>query len=683
MSLRASENQSSRRVLIGVCMILLAAGAAGHAWAASYGEIDLTNTAPTDIDMFGDILYVLDDAGWIYTYTGIEWDSSITLKLHANNVSPAGILAYDYDTIYVLDKQGMVFVYGTDPDVILLHPENNNPVAIAGYDDMVYVADSLARLYVYNVQPDGKWVYDSIIALPVPNVSPTALYVHDRIVHVAYVATGTVHVFEHTGSAWRVPYTISLEEPQASMDLSSQDGYVYVLDGSIVYKYDASGNPIIEYDIILPATDPAGISVFDGQFYILDGTHVYQSNTWDIVAEVSETSTPTGLFVHDDIGVYVSDDTSDAIYVNGTLSILLHPDNTNPSGITYQDDVAYVSDSSGHVYVYNVQPDGESTYESTIILYDGNQSPAGVTINNEILYVVDDTTHMIYGYAGKHWSLVGAIPLQDDNANPAGIASYGSRLYVVDGNSVVYSYVNTIDSWTWSHDIPLHSGNQDPVDISIVDGSIHVTDGAAGTLYTYDKTWDSTKLVMVNHTGQFGDGDPSYDINLHYENSNPLNTYLYNEALYVLDSNNIVYVYDLFDNMWFYSYQFSLEQYSIGLVGMAIDAGQMYIVDDDVVSVYRSLHGTSVDHTPAVRYQPISYTFTSGSTSSSSTNSGDTTPLADIPDEPASSDPIGGPVALMVVDQSRDVVQEKNTEGICANPYIYIQYWCQGHDPDN
>ena len=608
------------RGIIGVCAVLLAAGVAGQVWAASYVEITLTNTSPTDIDMFGGVLYVLDDTGLIYLYTGERRDLSATIQLNADNTSPAGIHVYDSDTIYVLDGQGMVYVYGTDPHAMPLHEENGNPVAMTGFDDAVYVADNSGELYVYTVQSDRKWAFDSTIALPVPHVSPSGIYVNNGIIHSAYVAADTVHVFPYD-TKWEAPYTISYESIN-SLDITSMGESIYVLKDSAVYEYDISGNPVIEYDIMTPAIDPAGISVFEGLFYILDGTNVHQSGTWDIVAAVSDSSLPTGLF-HDGISMYVVDDLSNAIYVNDTHTAHLHTDNAQPTGIAVHDNMAYVADSDGHVYMYNVQPSDMCAYSSAITLDDNNQSPSGVAVNNGILYIVDDLSYAIYGYTGNIWSLEGTIPLHDDNRNPTGMASYGSRLYVVDGDGTVYSYVNTIDSWIWAHDIPLHTENRDPVDISIVDGSIHVTDGVSNKLYTYDKTWDSTELYTANQTDQVSE---TYDIDLYFENNNPTDIRMYNGALYVLDSvDGIIYVYDQFGDKWIYSYHFSVDQYTAHPVGIAIDDGKLYVAYEDGISVYRALHGVSTDTVSADR-QPTFFASDSSGGSSSSTQSSVETP---------------------------------------------------------
>ena len=670
------------KLYITACLVLFAAGAMGHAWAASYVEIDLTNTSPVDIDVFDDILYVLDDTGWVYMYMGDEWDSSVTVILHTNNISPTGILAYDSSTIYVLDTQGMVYVYGADSDVILIHPENRDPVAISGYDNIVYVADGSGVLFVYTVQPNGEWAYDSSIRLPVPNVSPSAIYVHDGVIHTAYVAGSTAHVFAYNGAAWNVPFTLSLENPQASLAMTSIDNSVYVLDGLTVYEYDTDGNPVIEYGMVLPATDPMGISVFDGRFYILDGTHVYESERWHVVANVKDTSPPTGLSMHDGAVVCASDKMSGGVYVNSTHTRLLHSDNTHPSGVASHDNTAYVSDSDGHVYVYSVQS-GEWIYEFSILLDEHNRSPSGVTVNNGILYVVDNVTDTIYGYAGTQWYLAGTISLDRDNRDPAGIALYGSRLYVVDDNGVVHSYLNTIDNWSWAYDVPLHSENRGPVDISVSDGMIYVADNVHDGLYTYAKTWDDiaelstggvisditaynntlyvtttypnadTVIVVYdrtdtgwikshyidihnsgghpadvyvkNHTlmitdqgrGMYTLDDGSgqlYNIDLYSENKFPVDVNLYDDVLYVLDSvQNTIYVYDLFNETWFYTYHFPLSQYSVTPVGMTIDAGQMYVLDNDVVSVYYSRHaiptGTVSTTTPFIS----SYAFASPS----------------------------------------------------------------------
>ena len=693
-------------------MVLFAAGMIGQAWAASFAEIGLTNPNPTDIDMFGDVLYVLDDDGWIYLYTGESWsDSSTGIKLHADNASPVGILAYDYATIYVLDKQGMVFVYGADTYVIPIHPENVNPVAITGYNATAYVADASGQLFIYAVQPNGEWIYDSSITLAVPNVLPSAIYAQYGLFHAAYVAGSTVHVFEYDRK-WDVPFTISLENPRAGMDMTSLDDSIYVLKGYTIHEYDANGNPVIEYDIMLPATDPAGISVFDGQFYILDGTQVYRSDTWNIVAGISGTSLPTGLFVYDDIGVYVSDDISDGVYTNSTHSTQLHSDNTHPSGITYHDNTAYVADSDGHVYMYNVLSGEEWTHESTIILDAQNRSPTGVTLNNQVLYVVDNSTNTIYGYVGDDlWSLVGTIPLHDDNSDPTGIVLYGSRLYVLDGNGVVYSYVNTIDNWIWSHSILLHSKDQTPVGISMSDDIMHVAYGD-GISHAYDKSLAYTGVV---NSTEYGD-TPNYNIHMHPENGSPSDIRLYEGVLYVLDSaDDAIYVYDQFNEAWFYSYHFSLNQHNLNPVGMVIDADQMYVVNDDnILHVYQLLHSTQSD-TPPVNSPQLYLLNFAGSGGTSDNGSSDTSSSANsrlspllfcnssniwflectndvyyVP--PSDDDDAAPPVddtsagvisdpAIKTIDRTPDNVQERTTDGGDQNrscPLAY-DYWCDGH----
>lgn len=656
--------------VIGACVVLFAAGAAGHAWAASYAEIDITDTSPTEIDMYGDTLYVLDDTGVIYAHTG--QDLATVRTLHANNTAPAGMLAYDTDTIYVPDRQGMVYAYGTDPHVVSIHPGNSDPVAITGYDTTVYVADDSGHLYAYTIQTDQRWVHDTIIALPIPGVWPSAMYVHDGIIHAAYVAFGTAHVYEYD-KTWNMAFSLALENSQ--MDITSSDDSIYVLDGSVIYEYDTGGNPIIVYDITTPAANPMGISVFDGLFYILDHKYVHRSDTWDIVADVGDVHIPTGLFVYDDdIGtVYVADDMSDVIYVNDTHTAPLHPDNMHPVGVTAEDDTAYVADSNAMVYVYDIRSDGEWVYEYVIALDERNRSPVGVSIDGGILYVADDSAGMIYGYTGKLWSLLGMIPLYDDNLDPVGVASYGSRLYVMDGNGIVYSYVNTIDGWKWTHDISLHSEILYPADVSVSEGVMYVGDGATDMLYTYDKVWDSTYLstggiiggiTMYDDTlyamATYSDRDPviaayerigdiwhRYDdiklhdgndcpagmgmqdhtlfvtdrdggvyvygddkrqkIDLYFENSYPADVTIYDESMYVLDPiDDAVYVYDQFDETWFYSYHFSLDRYGANPSGIVIDKGKMYIVyqDDNIISVYQSLRGTSSDSVSLATSQP-------------------------------------------------------------------------------
>jgi predicted ribosomally synthesized peptide with SipW-like signal peptide len=261
------------------------------------------------------------------------------------------------------------------------------------------------------------------------------------ILLLGMAARGTFGLFSDTETATGNTFTAWVEEGCAKFCVCDHED-------NRVYKYDASGALVDDFDLSDGPVRPQGISVVGTDIYVLDsgGDYVYHYTCSGDFEGVSKRLLPT------------------------------QPSGTVTNGLAIDgDDLWLVSSPPHKIYRYSLSAafpgGGDLNYAQVIDLDSHNHGATGLAIDTSYLYVVDIDDLQVYRYPRGGGSGTPSKNLREMDSDsliePRGATVDGDFIWVVDcGTDKVYKYdkdalftgsgtINAIDEF------PLDSDNGD------------------------------------------------------------------------------------------------------------------------------------------------------------------------------------------------------------------------------
>jgi|GEM_PF-4428028 len=388
-------------------------------------EGNLQNISFEDIVKANETVTVLKDNGdGTYTHTS-EDDTKTTFKVtqsgtgnpnNNNTTGDAGDIYVDESTGDVYTHNGTTWVQVAGDNLIIDEgdPNDNNT---SGNEGDVYIDNSTGDTYVYN-ETTGEWEQNTDVL----NVA------NGKVTHTA--VDGTVETFDVSQSGTGNPNNNNTTGDAGDIYVDESTGDVYTHNGT-TWVQVAGDNLIIDEG------DPNdnNTSGNDGDVYIdnsTGNTYVYNETTGEWEQSTDSLSVVDGKATHTAVdGTVETFDVSQS----GTGN----PNNNNTTGDAGD---IYVDESTGDVYTFVNDPDGDPTTDDAAWV----QSNVGDDESQTILVSTTDKSELYYVSEAYLAANNQTAPTSTD-ADGWDPASLPAGIYAIDiAGGVVNNFENIVNS---------------------------------------------------------------------------------------------------------------------------------------------------------------------------------------------------------------------------------------------